>query len=148
MRLSRRIRWASGIAVSTLFVIGIANPIVAQVQGANSAPGVAALTPSGERTGGDALVQGAAGNALIDDSLVFHPIVPCRVFDSRIAAAGAIGDNATRNVDVYGPEIPSQGGIDCGLQPARAHPHSSRIPPASHSTALSSIRHEAFRHSE
>lgn len=61
------------------------------------------------------LVPSASGNALVDDSFVFTPIVACRIFDSRFGAGGALTNGETRAALLWGGNFAAQGGIDCGL---------------------------------
>ncbi len=56
----------------------------------------------------DKVVNGSLGSSISD--LVFTPITPCRILDTRFATLGAITTNTTRNVDVDGTSFTSQGG--------------------------------------
>ncbi len=117
MRFSRKtILWAAGIGFASALTIGAAAPILAQVSGDNSTPGIATPLPSNERRSTSDFTLAAAGNARIDDSLEFRAITPCRVFDSRVAG-GILGDNTTRTAATWGgpTSVTSQGGVDCGL---------------------------------
>jgi len=51
------------------------------------------------------------------DDLVYTPINPCRILDTRFASLGAIATNQVRAVDVDGGSYTSQGGIStsCGI---------------------------------
>lgn len=69
-----------------------------------------------------------AGNAFatlgnLSNDLVYTPIQPCRIIDTRSTAAGAIAANATRNFVAFGvSSYTSQGGspTNCGLNPLAA----------------------------
>jgi hypothetical protein len=58
-------------------------------------------------------------NALGDiaDDLVYTPITPCRIVDTRAAVGGAVGAGTTRTFDVDGASFTSQGGsaTGCGI---------------------------------
>ena len=61
---------------------------------------------------------GALGN-----DLVYTPVAPCRIIDTRNTAAGAIAANATRNFVAFGiSNFSSQGGsaTNCGVNPLAA----------------------------
>ncbi len=61
---------------------------------------------------------GALGN-----DLVYTPVAPCRIMDTRNAAAGAIAANSTRNFVAFGvSNFTSQGGsaTNCGVNPLAA----------------------------
>ena len=49
--------------------------------------------------------------------LVYTPVTPCRVVDTRLAAAGAIIGNTTRTFDMDGTNFSTQGGFggSCGI---------------------------------
>ncbi len=60
--------------------------------------------------------------ALAND-LVYTPVAPCRILDTRNVAAGAIATNSTRNFVAFGvSNYTSQGGsaTNCGLNPLAA----------------------------
>lgn len=61
---------------------------------------------------------GALGN-----DLVYTPVTPCRIIDTRSTAAGAIAANSTRNFVAFGvSSFASQGGsaTNCGVNPLAA----------------------------
>ena len=61
---------------------------------------------------------GALGN-----DLVYTPVAPCRILDTRNVAAGAIATNSTRNFVAFGvSSFASQGGsaTNCGVNPLAA----------------------------
>jgi hypothetical protein len=49
--------------------------------------------------------------------LVYTPVTPCRIVDTRVAAAGMITGNTTRTFDVDGTNFSTQGGFSgsCGI---------------------------------
>lgn len=64
------------------------------------------------------LTLGALGN-----DLVYTPVAPCRILDTRNVAAGAIAANSTRNFVAFGvSSFTSQGGsaTNCGVNPLAA----------------------------
>ncbi|KFN46960.1 hypothetical protein [Arenimonas metalli] len=64
------------------------------------------------------LTLGALGN-----DLVYTPVAPCRILDTRNVAAGAIAANSTRNFVAFGvSSFASQGGsaTNCGVNPLSA----------------------------
>jgi hypothetical protein len=69
---------------------------------------------SGRRA--DAAITPASLGDLAGD-LVYTPVTPCRIVDTRSAASGAIGGNTTRTFDVDGSTFASQGGVNasCGI---------------------------------
>ncbi len=113
-----RSRWLPGVgafAVATFFVVApmFSAPLEAQ-SGPNASPGVA--VPYDQFSRPVPGVQAVAGNSLIDDSVTFNPITPCRIFDTRSSTGGAIANNATRDAVVFGTVgVSEQGGVDCGL---------------------------------
>ncbi|MHB8772040.1 MAG: hypothetical protein ACYC7J_13680 [Syntrophales bacterium] len=58
---------------------------------------------------------GDLGNIAAD--LVYTPVTPCRIVDTRLATAGAITGNTTRTFDMDGTNFAAQGGIggSCGI---------------------------------
>jgi len=51
------------------------------------------------------------------DDLIFHTVTPCRLFDTRLTAAGPLAVNETRGFNVFGSGLTGQGGeaTGCGL---------------------------------
>ncbi len=65
----------------------------------------------------------ALGSALTD--LVFVPLPPCRIIDTRLGSGGPIAAGSTRDFQVAGvTEFPPQGGNQggCGVPPGSAEP--------------------------
>ena len=58
---------------------------------------------------------GDLGNIAAD--LVYTPVTPCRIVDTRLAAAGVIIGNTTRTFDMDGTNFSTQGGFggSCGI---------------------------------
>ncbi len=59
----------------------------------------------------------------LSNDLVFTPVAPCRIVDTRSTAAGAIAANSTRNFVAFGiSNFSSQGGsaTNCGVNPLAA----------------------------
>jgi hypothetical protein len=78
--------------------------------------GVISLLAAGGKDGTQTL--GALGN-----DLVYTPVTPCRIVDTRSTAAGAIPANSTRNFVAFGvSSFTSQGGsaTNCGVNPLAA----------------------------
>jgi hypothetical protein len=63
--------------------------------------------------------DGAATNALGDpqDDVVYTPVTPCRIVDTRLTADGALGGGTARTFDVDGGSLAIQGGsaTGCGI---------------------------------
>jgi hypothetical protein len=63
--------------------------------------------------------EGAAPSSLGDpqDDLVYTPVTPCRIVDTRLAADGALVGGAARTFDVDGANLAAQGGsaTGCGI---------------------------------
>lgn len=80
-----------------------------------------AAEPAGGRSGATNVIPKSLG-ALSND-LVYTPVAPCRILDTRNVAAGAIAANATRNFVAFGvSSFASQGGsaTNCGVNPLSA----------------------------
>lgn len=59
----------------------------------------------------------------LNNDLVYTPVAPCRILDTRNVAAGAIASNSTRNFVAFGvSSFASQGGsaTNCGVNPLAA----------------------------
>ncbi len=98
---------------------------------------MAELTGTGHRLSDDAVISKFASmdtgssrsrttvktlGALSND-LVYTPVAPCRILDTRNVAAGAIAANSTRNFVAFGvSSFASQGGsaTNCGVNPLAA----------------------------
>ena len=80
------------------------------------AAGVALAGSAGAQPGDDAQAA-ALGEPGVD--LVFTPLAPCRIIDTR-AAGGAIAAGATRDFDVAGALSGQGGAPDCGVPEGRA----------------------------
>ena len=98
---------------------------------------MAELTGTGHRLSDDAIITKFASmdavttrsrvtpktlGALSND-LVYTPVAPCRILDTRNVAAGAIAANSTRNFVAFGvSSFASQGGsaTNCGVNPLSA----------------------------
>lgn len=98
---------------------------------------MAELTGTGHRLSDDAVITKLASldagatrsqvttktlGALSND-LVYTPVAPCRILDTRNVAAGAIAANSTRNFVAFGvSSFASQGGsaTNCGVNPLAA----------------------------
>jgi hypothetical protein len=70
---------------------------------------------SKSETRGDALATKVFGSTTND--LVFTPITPCRILDTRNTAAGAIAANSARNFNAVGSDYAAQGGIAGSCEP-------------------------------
>jgi len=83
---------------------------------ASSYKGMMAVLATGRA---DSASDGAEPNQLGDalQDLVYTPITPCRIVDTRLAAGGAIAAGSTRLFDVDGASFTSQGGSasGCGI---------------------------------
>jgi len=70
-------------------------------------------------TGQPESASGPTPNSLGDslDDLVYTPITPCRIVDTRLAVGGVIAAGTTRTFDVDGASFTSQGGsaTGCGI---------------------------------
>lgn len=76
------------------------------------------ITKLAFENGANTKVLGALGN-----DLVYTPVAPCRILDTRNVAAGAIAANTTRNFVAFGvSSFASQGGsaTNCGVNPLAA----------------------------
>ena len=79
---------------------------------------LASVEASASRTGVTPKTLGALSN-----DLVYTPVIPCRILDTRNTAAGAIAGNSTRNFVGFGvSSFASQGGsaTNCGVNPLSA----------------------------
>ncbi|RYD63610.1 MAG: hypothetical protein EOP83_11755 [Verrucomicrobiaceae bacterium] len=79
---------------------------------------LASINAGTSRTPITAKTLGALGN-----DLVYTPVIPCRILDTRNTAAGAIPTNGTRNFVAFGvSSFSSQGGsaTNCGVNPLSA----------------------------
>lgn len=98
---------------------------------------MAELTGTGHRLSDDAIItkfasmdaaasgSGGTGMSLgaLTNDLVYTPVQPCRIVDTRTTAAGAIAANGTRNFVAFGiSNFSSQGGsaTNCGVNPLSA----------------------------
>ena len=75
----------------------------------------------------DAAVSGSGSTTMslgaLTNDLVYTPVQPCRIVDTRNTAAGAIAANGTRNFVAFGiSNFSSQGGsaTNCGVNPLSA----------------------------
>ena len=67
---------------------------------------------------------------VVDQDLVYSPVTPCRIFDTRQDAGSPIAQGATRDFVVYGDEstIAAQGGVPSGgCQAPRGEPAAAHI---------------------
>ncbi len=73
----------------------------------------------------ESTIPEAVPNALGDTfrDLVYTPVIPCRIVDTRSAVAGALAGGATRTFDVDSSSLTAQGGSStgCGIPFAVAH---------------------------
>lgn len=79
---------------------------------------LAAMDTGSSKLRGTVKTLGALGN-----DLVYTPVAPCRILDTRNVAAGAIAANSTRNFVAFGvSSFASQGGsaTNCGVNPLAA----------------------------
>lgn len=79
---------------------------------------LASLNADSSRSQGTVKTLGALSN-----DLVYTPVAPCRILDTRNVAAGPIAANATRNFVAFGvSSFASQGGsaTNCGVNPLAA----------------------------
>ena len=98
---------------------------------------MAELTGTGHRLSDDAVItklaslEASASRAQVtpktlgalSNDLVYTPVAPCRILDTRNTAAGAIAANGTRNFVAFGvSSFASQGGsaTNCGVNPLAA----------------------------
>ncbi len=77
---------------------------------------------SGQDAGELSVPTAHAGKALgaLTSDLVYTPIAPCRIIDTRLTAAGVIAAGTTRSfIGINGTSYTSQGGsaTDCGTRP-------------------------------
>jgi hypothetical protein len=80
-----------------------------------------AKVPPGATASKAGLVAAKFGD--LNQDLVYTPVAPCRILDTRSTAAGAIAANATRNFVAFGvSNYTSQGGsaTNCGVNPLAA----------------------------
>jgi hypothetical protein len=83
--------------------------------GASTYKGMMTVLATGRAENASASTPNALGDTT--DDLVYTPITPCRIVDTRAAVAGVIAAGTTRTFDVDGASFTSQGGsaTGCGI---------------------------------